>query len=219
MLQHAPDIARQRYEKDRRALDELVDKAGTLDATAGAFPYATGLKILREIGWIFRPYTIARNNGDLRSMDPSVHRQVILECGGRIALHLAGRGEQVKLDTRYEIIGGGDCWHMFREIGPEGRIGAFNEGVLAYVIHKGERANGNHDYTVGCTSEYVADDFDVAAITHGLNKIEQCPPHAGWGFVGSGNLGGSPRLEGSELDPPTLNAQINNILRAQRPAS
>lgn len=216
LLMNAPDIASQRYKQDAAPIRNLVEMAGDLDATAGAYPYPTGVKLMRELGWIFRPYTSARNEGALRSLDPAVHRQVIMECSGRIALHLAGRGDEVRLDTRYEVIGGGESWDMITEIGPEGRIGAFSDGVKAYIIYKGQRENGKHDYTVGRASEYVP--FDVDGIVRGLNTIEQCPPGAGWGCAGSGTVGGSPRIEGSSLDPDTLAARVNELIATQRPA-
>jgi hypothetical protein len=208
LLQHAPDVAAQKYKKRAAPLRNLVEMAGDLDVTAGTYPYPPSVKLMKEVAWMFRPYTETRNHGGLRSMDADTYRQVIGECCGRIGMHLAGRGKEIRLDTRYETIGGGEGWSMITEVGPEGRIGAFNDGIKAYVIYKGQREDGRHDYTIGRASEFVP--FDVQGIVDGLNGEENRPIGAAWGCAGSGTVGGSPRLQGSMLDPATLTTFIND---------
>jgi hypothetical protein len=212
LLSHAPDISKQKYKKHTVPLANLVEMAGNLDATAGAYPYRPNIKLMRQVAWMFRPYTERCNEGNLRSLNPAVYRQIIGECCGRIGLHLAGRGNEIPLDARYEVIGGGTNWSMITEVGPEGRIGAFSDGVKAYIIHKGMRENGKHDYAVGRSAKFVP--FNVKGLVGYLNEIEGCPPQAGWG--GSDTVGGSPRLEGSRLDPATLNALVNDYPRLQQ---
>lgn len=210
LVQNAPDIARGRKRKFGVRLDNLVQMAGELDVSAGAYPYDPRRKLMKQIAWMFRPFTEFRDQGGVQRQKPNEYRQIIGECMGRIGLHLAGRGGQVKLDTRYAVIGGGQHWVMIKELGAEGRIGAFHKGITGYVIHKGKREGGIHDYTIGRSSEVVP--FDVPGAVALLNEVEQCPPDAGWGCTGSGTVGGSPRLLGSQLAPGDLQHILNTNL-------
>jgi len=210
LIQNAPDIARGRKRKYGVRLDNLVQMAGELDVSAGAYPYDPRRKLMKQIAWMFRPFTEFRDQGGVQRQNPDEYRNVIGECMGRIGLHLAGRGGQVKLDTRYAVIGGGSRWTMIEELGAEGRIGAFHKGVTAYVIHKGQRENGMHDYTIGRSSEVVP--FDVTGAIALLNEVEQCPPETAWGCTDSGTVGGSPRLQGSQLTPKELQHILNTNL-------
>ncbi|HSX34272.1 MAG TPA: hypothetical protein VLF62_01355 [Candidatus Saccharimonadales bacterium] len=211
LLTNAPDIAAQRHKRQTAPLRNLVDMAGDLDVTAGAYPYPSGMRLMREVAWMFRPFTEFRDQGGVARQNAEEFRQIIGECAGRIGLHLAGRGGEVKLDMRYEEIKGGSGWTMFREVGPEGRIGAFANGIKAYVIHKGQREDGMHDYTIGRSSELVP--FDVHGAVALLNAVEDCPPNAGWGCASSGTVGGSPRLTGSQLAPAELQSVLNTLTR------
>jgi hypothetical protein len=207
LIQNAPDIARARKAKYCAPLDNLVQMAGELDVSAGAYPYNPRGKLMKQIAWMFRPFTEFRDQGGVQHQNADEYRGVVGECMGRIGLHLAGRGGQVKLQTQYAVIGGGDRWKMFEELGAEGRIGAFHDGVKAYVIHKGQREDGMHDYTIGRASEMVP--FDVTGAVALLNTVEECPPDAAWGCTGSGTVGGSPRLRGSSLGPADLQTILN----------
>lgn len=207
LLMHGPDIAAQKTLKRGSPIRRLVDVAGDLDATAGAYPYPAGMKTVREVSWIFRPYTEARTAGLPR--DAEGQRQIIGECCGRIGLHLAGRGKEVKLDTRFKVLGGGKEWAMFEEEGAEGRIGAFRAGINAFVVCKGQRPDGTYDYSIGRTSEFI--NFDVGYLVLLLNEAEGIAASSvdRWGCDKSGLIGGSPRFGGSRLAPSTVIRIIN----------
>lgn len=215
LLEHAPDIAAIRSKRRGAALRHLVDMAGDLDVTAGWYPYNPKLKLMKEVAWIFRPFTQLKMEGAL-PRDAAVYGDVITQCCGNIALHLAGRGDRVKLDTRCAVLGGGDTWTMFEELGPEGRIGAFRKGIDAYIIYRGQHQDRERfDYTIGRLSRFIP--FAVKRIVDALNEREGLTGTDRWGCDGSGVIGGSPREGGSQYDPETLAQVINEIIADLRP--
>jgi hypothetical protein len=207
LLQHAPDVQNWRDKRLAAPLRNLVDMEGDLDVTGGAYPYGPRMKLMREIAWIFHPYTEFRRSGELYNMNATAYRHVIGRTCGRISLHLAGRGKERKLNTAFRVIGGGEGWSMFTELGAEGRIGAFRKGIEAFVISS-ERPDGTFQYSVGRLSEFVP--FDVPRIIEHLNMVEGLGQREGWG--GSDTIGGSPRLTGSRLDPDMLARLINDLV-------
>lgn len=201
LLLHAPDIAAQKTLKRGSPIRRLVDVAGDLDVTAGAYPYPARMKTVRQLSWMFRPFTEARVGGLTR--DAEEQRQIIGQCCGRIGLYVVGCGSEVELDTRYEVLGGGATWKLFQEVGAEGRIGAFRDGIDAYVIYKGQRPNGGIDCSLGRISEFT--NFNVRRKVRSLNEAEGLTDPANqWGCDGTGIVGGSPRLTGSMLSLDTV---------------
>jgi hypothetical protein len=186
------------------ALNRFIGVAGTLDSTAGAFPFDPDLKILGELAWVFEPYTMFRLSGEMAKKDNSQYRSVIQDVENRIQKHLIGRGDSVKLDTRYEIIGGGKDWKMIKESGKDGRVGAFMDGIDAYVSVQ-ELPNDRWRYTIGRRSEYIP--FDVEAHIADLDKAEEPSNNDHWG--GATIVGGSPRVGGSKLSPEEVEKIIN----------
>lgn len=205
LLSHAPDIASIRIKRVGAPLRNLVDMAGDLDVTAGAYPYPPRLALMGQIAWMFRPFTeVARVRRELTE-DPAQYREIIGQCCGRIALYIAGRGEEVALDTRHRTMGTGDGWRMIREIGAEGRIGAFNNPEInACIFYKGERrySAGVHDVALWKRSEYV--ECDWTPLVEHMNELEGLTGADRWGLDGSGMNGGSPREAGTRIDPYTL---------------
>lgn len=190
------------------ALNRFVGVAGTLDATAGAFPYDPDLQILRELAWVFEPYTDFRASGEMAKKDNRQYRSVIEDVNNRIQKHLMGRGEMAALDTRYEVIGGGKGWSMIEETGRDGRVGALLDGIDAYVAAQ-ELPDERWRYTVGRRSQYIP--FDVTKVLEHLNKVEGCQGDE-WG--GGTTIGGSPRVGGSKLTPQEVEAEINSYLES-----
>lgn len=187
------------------ALNRFINVAGTLDITAGAFPYDPDLRILGELAWVFEPYTDFRASGEINKKDDEQYREIIEGVGLRIGQHVAGKGEVVRLETQYKVIGGGKNWKLIEEIGRDGRLGALADGIDAYVVAKsdGERWR----YTVAKRSEYIP--FDVPGHLANLNRVENCSEDR-WG--GSDTIGGSPRVGGSELSPSQVEAAINDYI-------
>lgn len=188
------------------ALNRFINVAGTLDATAGAFPYDRDLRILGELAWVFEPHTRFKASGEMAKKDNEQYRSVIQDVQGRIALHLLGRGESTKLDTTYQIIGGGKDWKMIEETGKDGRVGALVDGIDAYVSVQ-ELPDDKWRYTVGCRSEFIP--FAVTKILDQLNEVEGCTDDR-WG--GAGIIGGSPRVGGSKLTPAEVEKIVNDVI-------
>ncbi len=185
-------------------LNRFVNVAGTLDATAGAFPYDRKLRTLEEMAWTFDPYTSFRASGEMARKDNAQYEHVIREVGRRITQHLAGNGETVELDLSYEVIGGGENWQMIRELGKDGRVGAIMNGLDAYVSVQ-ELPNEKWRYTLGRRSEFIP--FDIPSLLDKLNAGEQNSEDQ-WG--GSDIIAGSPRVGSSKLTPREVEQIINS---------
>ena len=187
------------------ALNRFVSVAGILDATAGSYPYAPDMKLLEELAWVFEPYRVFRATGRMALKDNFEYRSVIDEVSQRIGDHLLGRGATAKIDTRYKLFGGGEKWKMLSEICLDGKIGAFNDGIDAYVVVQG-LPNDRWRYTVGKRSDFIP--FDLGRIFDALNEAENNKKES-WG--GATTIGGSPRYSGSRLRPEEVEDIINSV--------
>jgi hypothetical protein len=187
------------------ALNRLVAIEDLLDATAGAYPLPEDLASVQELTWVFEPYRRLRLSGQLDEHEADVYLGVVTEVEQRILRHLAGRGQSLPLDTRYQRIGGGPGWAMLREVGAQARTGAFRDGVRAYVSVR-RRPDGQWVYVVGRMSPFVP--FDVPAVLKALNDAEGNPTDH-WG--GGNTVGGSPRVSGSRLTPDEVTRIINGV--------
>jgi hypothetical protein len=180
--------------------------AGTLDVTAGAFPYPKDMRIIEELAWVFEPYTNLRNSDDMALKDSAQYRDVIHKVDKRITKHIQGEGKKKRLDTRYEIVGGAVNWKMISEKGVDGKIGALMDGIDAYVTVFQYDKN-TWRYTVGRRSEFIP--FDVPKIISALNEAETNKKEK-WG--GADIVAGSPRVAGSKLSPDVVEAIINSCI-------
>lgn len=188
------------------ALNRFLNVAGTLDVTAGAFPYNPDMRLLRELGWVFAPYTSFRRSGEMAKKDNAQYKSVILEVEDRIGRHVEGRGESVELDMRFEVVGGGSDWKMVREIGADARMGVFMSGIDAFVSVQ-EIDEERWRYSIGRRSQFI--DFPIPDILAALNREECCEDDC-WG--GAETIGGSPRVSGSALAPAQIEVIINSVV-------
>jgi hypothetical protein len=188
-------------------LNRLVMMEDALDATAGAYPFPADLPVLRELAWVFEPYRRFRLSGGLDRKDAGAYRCVIEDVESRIARHVTGGGGEQALDTRYERLGGGHGWAMVRESGAQARTGMFSDGIRAYVSVR-ERPDGTFTYVVGRMSQFIP--FNLRRIFERCNVAEDSfhneenkrLPGDLWG--GGDTIGGSPRVEGSRINPDNL---------------
>lgn len=187
-------------------LNQLVDMEDTLDSTSAGYPFPKDLPLLKQIAWVFEPYRNARFQGKLTSKDPVIYQKIIEDVEQRILKYLSGQGKSIELDTLYEKIGGGKNWSMVHEIGIYPRTGMWSDGIRAFVSVK-DRGNGTWDYVIGKSSPFI--NFDVRGIMNHLNMIEHLD-HDKWG--GADIIGGSPRVQGSHLNPQELEQIINEYL-------
>lgn len=188
------------------ALNRFIQVAGLLDVTAGAFPFDPNMKLLSELAWVFEPYTEFRASGEMAKKDNEQYRSTITTVGSRIAMHLQGKGETAQLDTRYEVIGGGPGWSIITEIGKDGRVGVFRDGIDAFVVAQ-ELEDDRWRYSIARRSEFTP--FDIPEILKRLNDTEGSTNDL-WG--GASIVGGSPRVGASKLTPQVVEQVINGVV-------
>lgn len=191
------------------AISKLVHAEDLLDTTAGAYPFDPQSSVMRDLAWIFEPYVLARIGGRVRSMQGAEMANVIDAVGQRISRYSLGQGEQVTLDTRMEIVGGGKSWRMIRELGFYARTGLFAQGIHAFVSLLGEDS-GRFHYSIGKMSPYIP--FPINDIYKALNVAEGLDPNSGVCWGGGDTIGGSPRRVGSCLSPAQVQEIINRII-------
>jgi hypothetical protein len=176
-------------------LNRLVSIEGLLDSTAGAYPFPKNLPALEELAWVFKPYRDFRLSGQIENRDADEFAEIVDVVGGRISRYLRRDNGRIPLDTRYERIGGGKDWTMIREIGAQGRTGAFADGIRAYMSVR-NRPDNNHTVTIGRMSIFI--NFATWNICRHLNELEGTTRSADrWG--GADNIIGSPRYAGTKL--------------------
>lgn len=185
-------------------LNKLVAMEDFLDATAGAYPFPKDLPALQELAWVFDPYRRFRLGGGLDRRRPDDFSGIIADIEHRIMRYIIGKSDKICLDARYEKIGGGKNWTMIKEIGAQARTGAFADGIRAYVAAR-ERPDGKWVYTIGRMSILIP--FNVPKILEVLNEAEMFKNDR-WG--GGDIIGGSPRVNGSALNPDEVTNIINN---------
>jgi hypothetical protein len=187
-------------------LNRLVSIEDMLDTTAGAYPYPADLPIMEELAWIYEPYTQFRLSGGLEKREGSAFKSIVTDVENRILKHVAGKGESLPVDIRYQQIGGGRGWSMVREIGAQARTGMFADGIKAFLSVK-ERQDGKWSYVIGRMSEYIR--VPLLQILDELNQAEGAEKDT-WG--GATTVIGSPRIAGSRQAPDEVARIINSCL-------
>ncbi len=182
-------------------VNALVTVESKLDATGGAYPFNPDLQIMRKIAWIFEPYTEFKNSGDINKRNAKDYEQVIEVCTGRIHDYVLGKGKEVPLDIRYEVLDQRNGYTVVREIGEHARLGMFAQGIDAFVSYKEMPDKKSWRYTLARRSQYVP--FPVEQIAELLNKVDPLVDETNrWG--GGNIFCGSPRATGSGISPDKL---------------
>ncbi|HBG61738.1 MAG: hypothetical protein A2Y03_01745 [Omnitrophica WOR_2 bacterium GWF2_38_59] len=187
-------------------ITRLVTMEDLMDATAGAYPLPVDLSTLKELAWIFEPYRNFRINGGLDRKNINEYQHIINEVLVRIEGYINGKSGHTSLDISYKIIGGGENWTMFEEIGSHARTGAYADGIRAYVSAR-KISSERWVYTVGKMSPYI--NFNIARVMKALNMAEGNKKDR-WG--GATTIGGSPRVNGSKLSPNEIEVIINSVI-------
>lgn len=188
-------------------VNRLVAMEDALDCTAGAYPFPKDLPALRELAWVFQPYRQFRLSGWLDKKDPVAYAEIIQDVELRILQHVAGRGKEQDLDTRYERIGGGTGWTMVKEIGAQARTGMFSDGIKVFVSVRERPDNGYYTYVIGKMAPFIP--LNLQRVTSALNLIEGKPGDM-WG--GGDTIVGSPRQRGSRVPMSEVTEILNEIL-------
>ncbi len=187
-------------------LNNLVSLEDTLDCCGGAYPFPLDMPDLKELAWVFEPYTKFRLSGGVDRKNGEEFAPMIQEVEQRICLYLKYEGHSIPLQTKYDVIASGIGWSMVVEEGAQARTAMVADGIRAFVSVR-ERGNGFYSYTIGRTAPFIR--FSVPAILDALNAAEGCTGDR-WG--GSDTIGGSPRILGSRLHPKDVEHIINHVL-------
>ena len=210
LFRHFRQLDTSRSERIHR----LVYLEGLIDTTAGAYPLPLDAPELMELAWIFKPF-----HDRCRLQDPGLlslgDRELIVEEVGRhIGRYVRGRAEQVDLDVRYTVLGGGPGWALVKEVGVHARTAMRARGIRAFVTAREprrDRAPGRHDYTLARMSPYVP--FPIPALFDALNAADGISPDESDRWNGGDTVGGSPRKRGSGLDAAAVERVINETLK------
>lgn len=193
-------------------LTPLMVYEDLMDASAGAFPFNDTHdpnSLLRRQAWVFEPYTQARADRILHTMNDEGLARLIDEVGERISMFADNRGGSVDLDTFHEVIGGGAGWRMVKNPTVYARTVIYADGIRAFISVR-DRTDGRYTYVVGKMSPYVP--FPLEKIYEALNEAEGTTMgENSWG--GSDIIGGSPRGTGSSLAPRQVEQLVNTILQ------
>jgi hypothetical protein len=191
-----------------RMISQIED---LLDMSAGAYPMPHEGDLLCEVRWVFDPYTRARP--ELAGISAESMREIIRDVHHRLDQFAMGRAEGLPLTGSYTRLGGGDGWILAEVTHQTAREKMIAAGIRAAVELFGRAGNAKdrYVYTVWRRSEYVIG-FPVRDILGALNRaegFEEVDP-TGWG--GADNVGGRPRGRGSALDPPRVEAIVNEVI-------
>jgi len=193
-------------------LVQLILFEDILDASAGAYPINPDNPQIHRQAWIYEPYTQTRTDGSIYNMSKKEMKEILRSVCSRIDAALDGRGGEIKLNTRYEKIGGGPGWRLIHEKGPYARTKLFSKKIRAYVSLI-ENREDTYAYTIGKMSPFVM--FPLERIYDALNKAEGLPSQENcWG--GSTIIGGSPRKTGSRLSPEKVQQVINDCIKQEQ---
>ncbi len=186
-------------------LNRVITIEDMLDTTSGMYGFPPDMSGMEENAWIFEPYSIARSNGTLTRRTPNEFEMIIKAVGSRISESIAGKGERLTLDTRYEIISRHPKWCMVKETGLHARAGMFADGIKAFVSVR-PRGDGVTTYSLGRSGIWIP--FDIPLVIEKLNEKENNPRDK-WG--GGDTTGGSPRATGSALSPKEVEETISKV--------
>ena len=193
--------------KNEYLIENLVNIEDKLDITGGAYPFDENSDIIKEIAWVFEPYTRARSFGKLDNANNNEIKQLIRSILTRIDKHCGGKSEKINLDARYKIIYSNKNWYMVDEIGAYARMRLVKDGIKAFVSVK-KRFDGNYNYVLLKTNPFIL--FPINEMYHKLNKIEKNKIEK-WG--GGDIIGGSPRITGSKIKPEEMIEIINKLFK------
>jgi hypothetical protein len=183
-------------------VNRLVHIEDMMDTCGGTYPFHRDTPVLKEIAWIFQPYTLFRITGGIERKNVQEYQNVIDNVCQRIMLHITGNSHSIGLDINYEVEYRSASWSLVKENGRDDRMAYWGDGIKAFMAYR-KRSDGNYTYTIAKMSPFV--NFNILGIISKLNEIEE-----GWG--GSNTIGGSPRSKGSSIKPIDIIEKVNKIL-------
>lgn len=191
------------------AIHRLFGHVQDMDKSSGLLDVPRDLPIVGQCAWIFDPYWKFRLSGAIDTKDGAAHMEVLESVSHRVMEYIAGRGQSLPIDDRYEEIGGGRDWLMVRELGPHARMKMAGRGVRAFVSAR-QKPDGRWVYTICRRSQFISW-FPVPEICEHLNPFEE----DGGKFGGGDIIFGNARGNGSAREPKEIESAINQYLREQ----
>ncbi|MEF2175961.1 MAG: hypothetical protein V3575_05790 [Candidatus Absconditabacteria bacterium] len=187
-------------EQDKR-LRLLLSVEDMLDVTGGCYRVDPESSIMKQIAWIFKPYTDARLSGIVNSLENDSTLKIIERVCDRIDLYLNGNAKEIDLDTRYEVIGDFKWGTVFQEIGTYSKLKLINDGK-EFLISFIKNQDGTYRYTLLKKSPFIPISLD--SLYEKLNLIESKDKMSFDCWGGSNIVGGSPRISGSKITPKEM---------------
>lgn len=178
-------------------IKDMINLEDVLDMSAGLYPIKKRWHLLKRLLWVSEPYTAARCDGTLQTMDGKSMHELLRESHRRIRATLAGRGKEIEPDDRFEVVADFERWQFIREIGMHARIGIAQRGLKAFVSQVCAD-DGRARYVIVRRSRFIRW-FPLEDICRRLNEAEGIGPGDKDRWGGSDNVIGSPRERGSKL--------------------
>lgn len=202
----------------RPRLRMLIRICDLMDTSMGIMPHRWRWQAMKHLVWATEPYTKARTSGRLQELDGEGMEAVVNAVHHRLD-DLIIRQRRIhfqKMDTHFEVIGGGREWTFVREYGQQSRIGMAEHGIRAFIalVHE-DKDGGVHRYSIGRLSAFIP--FPQKAIYNALNKAEGINDHDDLDrWNGGPTAGGSPRKRGSRLTPTEVEKIVNACVKKHR---
>ncbi len=199
---------------DNWKVNQLVEIENRLDMSAGMYPMNHELETLAQLRWVYEPYRLARRQGKISTMDGNGMAEIIQEISNRIRKFTEAKAEQIPLDGRYEVLGGGDGWSMVKEIGSDARVKMVGDGIKALLsVAEIKTADGEESiwkYTLARMSSWIK--FPLPDLFKYLNEQESIALGNSDCWGGSDLSGGSPKTSHSKISPQKIESLLNYFL-------
>ncbi len=203
---------------DNWRVNQLVEIENRLDMSAGMYPMKHDLDTFAQLRWVYEPYRSARRQGKVSTMDASGMAEIIKEIGSRIRKFVEEKAEQIPLDGRYEVLGGGKSWSMVKEIGSDARVKMIADGIKAILsvaeVPTQEGQEQHWKYTLARMSPWIK--FPLPEFYSYLNEQEGILAGSPDSWGGSDLSGGSPKTAHSKIPPQRMEQLLNEFLERQQ---
>jgi hypothetical protein len=199
---------------DNWKVNQLVEIENRLDMSAGMYPMKHDLDTFAQLRWVYEPYREARRQGKISTMDGNGMAKIIKDIGGRIRNFIEEKAEQIPLDGRYEVLGGGKSWSMVKEMGSDARVKMVADGIKAILsvaeVPAKDGQEQQYKYTLARMSPWIK--FPLPELYKFLNEQESIAAGSPDSWGGSDLSGGSPKTAHSKISPKRMEQLLNEFL-------
>lgn len=197
-------------QKSEPLMNKLIEVQDKLDCTSGMYPFDPKYDIIQKASWIFDPYIQSRLSNRINYMDAEEMKNVIEAVHARTDKYLLGEWEKKELDTKYDILWGGEWRRMVKEKWYDARIQIAYDGIKAFISVK-ELENNRYAYSIGKLSEFIP--FPIQELFDILNNAEWIDLKGKNRWNGWTTIGWAPREGGSGLSPEEVIKIVNDHLK------